>query len=332
MDRAIIEKMAQLSDEERQILQGRERIRRDDYSETDTFIVSSGKLLGGGKQIDFRLHTRFVDFPEHGHDYMEFMYVYAGSVTHVIGGERIELHCGDILFLNRHIRHSILRADSGDLGINFIASNAFLQYVFHNVENNPVMSDFLTRNFHPHGEGEYLLFRTADIFPIRNLMDNLIYAIARRTADDAILTQLVALLFSYLAYYRETLKNSLRLTSPDRSLQRTVADYVDRHYPLAQLAELADKTGYNYIYLSRKIRRMFGKSFQELVQEKRLQVAERLLRTTDLSVEEIVHTVGYENQTHFHALFKERYGTTPHRYRLAHAGEAASAEEALPPE
>ncbi len=316
MENGILKELSALSDEERAILKGQSKIVKGDYSSSDSFIVNSKKLLGGDRQIDLRLHTRFIDFPEHGHDYMEFMYVCKGSITHVVGAEKLVLQSGDILFLNRHIRHSVLRAEREDLGINFIVSDAFLQYVFHNVENNPVMSEFLTRNFDPNGEGEYLLFRTKEIFPVRNLLDNLIYALVRGVpGGHGVLPQLLSLLFSYLACYKETLVNGLRIASPEKMLRRSVAAYIRQNYPKASLTELAQTVGYSPAYLSRRIRETFGKNFQTLLQEERLRVAERLLRTTELSVDEIIRTVGYENQTHFHTLFRGMYGASPHRYR-----------------
>ena len=225
MDKAIIERLTRFSDEEKEILAG-QALRQGDYTLSDKFIVNEKKLLSEGKQLDLRLHTRFVDFPEHGHDYMEFMYVYAGSVTHVVDGEQITLACGDILFLNRHIRHSVLRAGREDIGINFIVSNDFLKQVFRNVRSDPIMSEFITRNFAPDSEGEYLHFSTADCFPVRNLMDNLIYALAKHMPDDtAVLTQIVSLLFSYLSYYRETLRSGLRVSSPDTRLKQADSAY-----------------------------------------------------------------------------------------------------------
>lgn len=153
-----------------------------DYTTSDRFIVNSVKFLEG-KELDLRPHMRFVDFPEHGHDYLEFMYVYAGRISHVIGKEVITLERGDIIFLNRHARHSIKRAGQEDIGINFIVSDALLRVIFRRVSNNPVMSGFLSGNFDDGGEAEYLFFRTQNNFPIRNLMDNLIYAVVKGTQE-----------------------------------------------------------------------------------------------------------------------------------------------------
>ena len=195
MDSAIIEQLSRLTREEQDILQGKS-LQRGDYTSSERFIVNSAKILEG-KELDLRLHTRFIDFPEHGHDYLEFMYVYAGRISHIIGKETVTLERGDIIFLNRHARHSIKRAGQEDIGINFIVSDALLRVIFRRVSNNPVMSGFLSRNFDDSGEAEYLFFRTQNNFPIRNLMDNLIYAVVKGTQE--VYAGLAELLSSYLA-------------------------------------------------------------------------------------------------------------------------------------
>jgi len=317
MDEKILEQLTRLSREERDILNGKS-ICLDDYTQDDRFIVNSKKMLSE-RQLDLRLHTRFIDFPEHGHDYLEIMYVYSGSITHIIGKETVTLTRGDILFLNRHCKHSILRAEQEDIGVNFILSNEFLQVIYHNIRNNTVIHDFLAHNFQTSGAGEYLLFHTKDNFPIRNLLDNLIYAlVVRDCQDETLLLQLVSLLFSYLAHYRETLVNSFCVTAYESQIKQETRDYLERHYPTATLSELSKRLNYNEAYLSRLIKSLFGTSFRNLLLKQRLDTAERLLTTTKMSVEQIIRTVGYENQSHFHRIFLRTYGTTPRQYRTRH--------------
>ena len=43
--------------------------------------------------------------------------------------------------------------------------------------------------------------------------------------------------------------------------------------------------------------------------------ASNLLLNTDYSVEAIIEHVGYENRSYFHKQFRQRFGTTPKRYR-----------------
>lgn len=311
MEQEIIDALGALSEEERDILSGK-GIQKAAYSKAESFIVEGEKFLND-QPLDLRRHTRFTDFPEHGHNYMEFMYVFSGSITHLIGKETVTLQRGDILFLNKHIRHSILRADTQDIGLNFILSDAFLQMTMQNGIGNPVLKSFIEENFSQYGEGEYLYFKTKDNFPIRNLMDNLIYAVVKRSQE--LYGGLVSLLFSYLSYYGDTLHNKSRFSSPDARFLKAVLGYLEGNYRTATLCGLAGIMGYHEAYLSRRIRLVTGFSFQELLQEKRLTCAANLLSTSNLTVENIIHAVGYENQSYFHRIFRARYGTTPHRYR-----------------
>lgn len=38
---------------------------------------------------------------------------------------------------------------------------------------------------------------------------------------------------------------------------------------------------------------------------------------TDLPISDIIAAVGYENNSYFHRVFKERYGVTPRAFRVA---------------
>ena len=52
---------------------------------------------------------------------------------------------------------------------------------------------------------------------------------------------------------------------------------------------------------------------------KRFQKATKYLVETDLQVEEVAVSVGYENVSYFYRQFKKRYGMTPRQYRVVHS-------------
>jgi len=51
------------------------------------------------------------------------------------------------------------------------------------------------------------------------------------------------------------------------------------------------------------------------LQQKRLDRAQRLLRTTALPVQAVAEAVGYETTSYFYALYKKTFGITPKEYR-----------------
>ena len=121
MDRRLIEILSQISEEEQAILNGNQTVQQQIYTSSPEFVVDSRKLLKRGKLIDVRHHTRFVHFPRHRHNYVEMVYMYQGSTTHILeNGERVELQQGDLLLLNQNAVHEILPAGEGDIAINFL--------------------------------------------------------------------------------------------------------------------------------------------------------------------------------------------------------------------
>jgi AraC family transcriptional regulator, exoenzyme S synthesis regulatory protein ExsA len=65
----------------------------------------------------------------------------------------------------------------------------------------------------------------------------------------------------------------------------------------------------------REFKRVFNDSPAKWVMKQRLNLASRLLETSRLSVSEIAFECGFENQTHFSRVFKEKKGISPLQFR-----------------
>lgn len=70
-------------------------------------------------------------------------------------------------------------------------------------------------------------------------------------------------------------------------------------------------------YISRLVKRATGRSWTELLQEKRLMRADELLLRTRLPVSEIMNLVGYNNSSYFYRLYTQRFGLSPKMRRKA---------------
>ena len=101
----------------------------------------------------------------------------------------------------------------------------------------------------------------------------------------------------------------------EQSLVFSVLDYVDHHYQSGTLAEISEILHQPTYYISRLIKRRLGKNFKELLQTRKLQQADYLLRNTALSVDRIIELIGYENSSYFCRTFREQYGCSPKEYR-----------------
>ena len=94
-------------------------------------------------------------------------------------------------------------------------------------------------------------------------------------------------------------------------------DYVDRHYtdPDLTLAEAAEASGVTPSYLSALFRKEMDRTFSDYVTGRRMELARRLLLTTDKRPGQIARAVGYRDGHYFSAVFKKTQGRTPTDFR-----------------
>ena len=98
-------------------------------------------------------------------------------------------------------------------------------------------------------------------------------------------------------------------------LRTKIDEYMDGNLPGATLSGLADSLGYSSIYTGALVKKLTGLSYKNYLQKKRLKLSEEMLLQTDISIDEIIKHVGYENASFFRKMFKGKYGTTPLNYR-----------------
>ena len=82
MHQELIRELAMITDEERRILEGKQEIDPQLYTEKKEMVVDSAKLLKKGKLIQVRPHTRFVHFPAHTQLYRSNLYVPGNNDTY----------------------------------------------------------------------------------------------------------------------------------------------------------------------------------------------------------------------------------------------------------
>lgn len=95
---------------------------------------------------------------------------------------------------------------------------------------------------------------------------------------------------------------------------RTCIDY-NFTQPIGR-AELAERFGLNGNYLSMLFRQMSGRGLQEYIEERRFDMARRMLRTTELPVKAVAKHCGFSGEVYFIRRFRELHGRSPGRYRL----------------
>ncbi len=314
MYQELLNHLCQITEEEQAILDGRTTIDRTLYMQGQSNTINAKKLLSSGKLITIRPHTRFIHFPEHTHDYVEMVYMCSGETTHIVGGKRIRLEQGNLLLLSQSATHEICRAGETDVAVNFIVLPDFFAASLAVIgEEETPLRKFLVDCLCGQNTGPgFLHFDVSQVVPIQNLVENLLWTLIQETPNKRKVSQMtMALLFLQLIGHTDML---LTDDCEDAAVIQ-VLRYAETNYREGSFAEIAEQLHYNPSWLSREIKRRTGKTYTQIVQDRRLVQAAFLLRNTNRSVADISAAVGYENVSFFHRIFAAAYGKSPKHYR-----------------
>lgn len=109
----------------------------------------------------------------------------------------------------------------------------------------------------------------------------------------------------------------LQANTADRktNFKQKLERFLDENLADARLYDFARKMGYSESHTGELVRQYTGKTFSELLWNKRCAVAAQCLRETDMPVEEIITGIGCQNESFFRKKFRAVYDMTPHQYR-----------------
>ena len=181
-----------------------------------------------------------------------------------------------------------------------------------------IITDFCMRILYGKTVQPMLVWRTGETSkPMRVVLDLMEQCEVDSPLTDKLLCSMMEVLFIYLLRDH---KDNFTVGKPLRKNDASVLNimrYAQNHYASISLKSLAKQFNYSETYLSHLIKSYYGRTFQEMMTEYRLQNAAKLLRQSDASIAEILDTIGYSEKSHFFRVFKRFYGITPHEYRKA---------------
>ena len=301
MNQELIQSLSVITEEEQKILAGSADIDRTLYMDREDMVIDSDKLLEAGQLITIRPHTRFVHFPEQTHNYVEVIYMCRGETIHVVDGRELKLKEGELLFLNQHAVQEIRPAGQDDIAVNFIILPEFFDTAFRMMgEEENLLRDFIVGCLCDDTRyGRYLHFQIADVLPVQNLVENLVWSLMHeREGMQAMNQTTMGLLLRHLMHYTGRIRvNRDSEQSFEQQLTLQVLRYIDVYW------------------LSRAINRLLGRNYKELLQIKRLNQAAFLLHNTRMPVADVSFAVGYDNTSYFYRIFRTYYGMSPREYR-----------------
>ena len=123
-------------------------------------------------------------------------------------------------------------------------------------------------------------------------------------------------------YYNSVLssfqiENGNCIHKEDQEFFHRIMDIIDKNIanPDLSVELLSSELGYSTRQFYRKLKPITDKSPADIIKEYRLTIAERLLLTKNLTIEEIMDKTGFSNRGTFYKLFAQSFGMPPRQYR-----------------
>lgn len=140
-------------------------------------------------------------------------------------------------------------------------------------------------------------------------LEKIVYRLIQRKSD---LKEYYSSVFSSFK-----VENGNYIHQEDQEFLNKVIETIDKNLgnPDLSVELLSSELGYSTRQFYRKLKPITEKSPADIIKEYRLTMAERLLLTKNLTIEEIMDKTGFPNRGTFYKLFSLQYGMPPRQYR-----------------
>jgi AraC family transcriptional activator of pobA len=246
----------------------------------------------------------------HRHDYNELIWVRSGSGHHLIDDRRVPAVAGSITLIGRGQVHVFESAE----GVEGAVVRFREELLFGGAEQRLVPGWLLAGQC-----GRTVSVPVDDAERLDAMIEALRAEVGRPPDAQSVELQreLVSVILLWIERWYDAARGEARDTNDSdvqllrRFVSRLESDYAEHH----DAAHYADTLAVPPAALSRALTRATGSSTKELVTDRVMVEAARLLRFSDLTAGQIAHRVGFSDPLYFSRAFKRHYGESPTGYR-----------------
>lgn len=301
-------------------------IRYHTFLESRYFHSDQTVLVGVEQITDFdkayNLYGRQKDM--HNHEFFELFYVYSGTCICTIEDTPVEFHQGDIGLYSPKAIHCVQTPNDGDVIINVLIRKKLFDQTFLSMaeDNDLITGFFIDALYNPNSNQKYVVFKKEQM----TVSPWIVFLMLHEYQRDNIFSQKT--LTSYLICLLSDLACCYTNRLPHTPMQRnssidisSLLSYINTNCQTVTIEKLAEEFHYSVRSISSFIQRETGKTFRQLLQSYRLQLACRYLTKTDIPLGDLSELVGYSHRSSFERSFREYFHVTPAQYRKTYQND-----------
>lgn len=255
----------------------------------------------------------------HTHDYIELAYVVEGEFQQRIMGQDIKFKKGEICLIDKNCLHQdYLFYNRSTVIFIGLANDIFDEVMVGKIEEEGILNFLRMALMKQKNIQQYVHFKPKN--PEDNQIENLFLNLLTEMEcnDEASRYICKGLLIRILRHISS--KYDFFLSNEQRKkmnwiIFEEITNYIREKYADITIKELVERFHFNEDYYNRLLKEKTGMTYSEYVQNLRLLQAEKLLKTTGMTVDEVANQVGYHNKGYFYKIFVERFGVTPSKFR-----------------
>lgn len=272
---------------------------------------------GGGA---VRLELTDQEVASYYADYIELRYIMFGRLAVEIEGKQMEFKEGDICFISSTVnRREILKdADCMLVNINIdkkVFTEAFLDNIGLDALKKHVRTNILKRS-----EQQHCLCFTplseASAEKINDYLFTIVCEIIQEKPGFEDISQ------GYIIRLMDHLTNNYQYHFDRKDSQlyaeklfEAIKAFISTHLDTITMDDLINNFHFQSNYFNNLIKKHTGMTYSQYVIYQRIERAKQLLYSTELSIEEIMWLIGYNNKGFFYRKFQELVGMSPKEYR-----------------
>lgn len=261
---------------------------------------------------------RYLPPIRYTHSFFELIYVAEGICVNRVEMDSIRLEAGDICILAPGIAHSVHCPEDVSVVYSILVRSSTFETTFFSViSDRDVLSRFFSKALHSKPDRAYIIFHTGVDAQIQTFVGFLNQEYLGN--DDYKNRMMVNILHGFiillLRHHNQHVIIPEESPLPGEDELFTILNYIQSNYANLTIEQLAFHFGFSSRHVARLVKKGAGISFSKLIRATKLQRAAMLLDTSDLSIDEIAHQVGYADLSGFYRAFKRFYGTAPVEYR-----------------